>query len=83
MCTNTIITSNTSFAITHPFAVMAIFTMAHEFSVDTACSKLRFYKLTTIHEILTTHTLVTILAITTIIALIITSVHLMQVTKKK
>ena len=71
MCANAIVAANTSFTITHPFAVMAIFTMTYEFAIDTACSKLRFRQLTTIHEILTTHALITILAITTIAALIV------------
>lgn len=71
MRTNAIVAANTSLTVTHPIAVMAIFTMTYEFAVDTACSKLRFHQLTTIYEILTTYTLITILAITTIIALTI------------
>lgn len=69
MCANAIVTANTSLTITHPFAVMAIFTMAYEFAVNTACSKLRFHQLTTIYEILTTYAFITILAIATITTL--------------
>lgn len=83
MRTNAIVTTNTSFAITHPFAVMTILAMAYEFSVNTAYSKLRFYKLTTIHEILTIHALITILAIATITTLIILPhrLHFISTTK--
>lgn len=76
MRTNAIVAANTSLTITHPIAVMAIFTMAYEFAVDTACSKLRFHQLTTIHEIFAAHALIAILTIAAITTFGVTQILL-------